>query len=1114
MSKITKIIICILTIIVINIGIFDKYLNIENGVFAAVNVGFTPIAADGTEGCAKHNLSWRLVQSATCTSKGKEEQFCKICKVVVDTKILPKKDHEFEFKKLDSTWHQEICNNCKYSKTMERHNFEADKCKFCSYEIKTESNTTNNVDNNKTPEQILCKHAYRWVVTKKSTCQEKGSVSYICKKCNYVAKTKEKPKVPHKYSIKATCISPKSCKNCGITSGVALGHSKKYVKIANDSENHKVTCRRCNYEIEEKHSYNKKDVCTKCKYKIELPKCTTENIIAGHKLTVKKRTVLGKNNKDYDKFHNVIKYCTNCKKNITILEQHGDFNVKGKCTCGYIDTTKIKCTRSKFVEGHDVKKLGYEERAYYHVINYHCNTCGVDTIRTESHKYNDEECVCGRRTTLKICEHGSFSLKVVKTEQTKDKMNKKHWDIIKCSKCGTETKELTSHVFGENRKCSCGAQFTIAVSSTSTMDGKNMILTPGTSAKIIVTHNSDLEESFSFESNNSEVKVTQDGIVSVSEDVTKNSNASIKVTSNSYSNVTEKINVHVSTLNANVIIKGPTEGFLVSPIELVAEIDGNLTNYEKNEIEKTIKWSTNKTNGNFSSSKGTKVIFTPTKVGKIEIEVTVKINGKDTSRKIIIDIQNVITKKPNKKMTIMLDEVLMLQDVQGLSKISGNSVKIDGNVLKGQSIGTSIFKDIDGNLYEITVTNRVVFIEDVEILIDKKELYVGDKANVTIKIKPENATESYTISKIGSCFDYDFANNKIVGVSEGTSKILVKTNSKNKSFNKEFKVKKQVVEFLNSELLIGIKSEGMKIPIDFSNIDKTLIKDILYSSANEKNVIVKKDGLDGYVKGVKVNKNPTKIKVIIQLYLEKGSEEIRTIEGEVNVRVNDSGFDKIDTNMFVNEGRKDLKYAVIYLPGSGALKGPGEERMFLERNMDMYYVNDKEYDSDIFIYDTWQRQDDDMEVIVENLLKYYGVSSVEEFNRQNYRISTVSFSQGTSVNIALVDYMVELGFVFDQMIMFDCNSEQISNNNVNGKTGEEQLQSILQNNDTIKIQINTSDENTDTSKVLYKAGEKLVEEFGEERVSLNVIEGTTHVGATSIIKAPESEKIMDDLANE
>ena len=83
------------------------------------------------------------------------------------------------------------------------------------------------------------------------------------------------------------------------------------------------------------------------------------------------------------------------------------------------------------------------------------------------------------------------------------------------------------------------------------------------------------------------------------------------------------------------------------------------------------------------------------------------------------------------------------------------------------------------------------------------------------------------------------------------------------------------------------------------------------------------------------------------------------------------------------------------------------------------------------------------------------MSSVEEFNRQNYRISTVSFSQGTSVNIALVDYMVELGFVFDQMIMFDCNSEQISNNNVNGKTGEEQLQSILQNNDTIKIQINT-----------------------------------------------------------
>ena len=221
-------------------------------------------------------------------------------------------------------------------------------------------------------------------------------------------------------------------------------------------------------EEEEEHIFNTNGVCTRCKYKKEAPKCTSESIIEGHELTVKKSSKLAKTNRYYTSLHNVLKYCATCKKTITVIENHGNFDKKGKCACGYIDPTKIECTRSNFTEGHDVEKLGYEERVNYHVINYHCNTCGVDTIRTETHKYVDEVCVCGRTSTVKICKHSTANLKVIKTEKMDDAMSKKHWNVIKCSICGAESRELASHMFNEGIKCSCGTKFAISATTTST----------------------------------------------------------------------------------------------------------------------------------------------------------------------------------------------------------------------------------------------------------------------------------------------------------------------------------------------------------------------------------------------------------------------------------------------------------------------------------------------------------------------------------------------------------------------------------------------------------------------------------------------------------------------
>jgi len=107
-------------------------------------------------------------------------------------------------------------------------------------------------------------HSHKYdsgTVTKKASCTAAGVKTFTCSTCGST-KTEAIAKLSHDYAA-ATCKAPKTCKNCGATSGSALAH-----KYDNGTVTKKATC---------KNTGVKTFTCSACKAtKTEsIPKLTT-----------------------------------------------------------------------------------------------------------------------------------------------------------------------------------------------------------------------------------------------------------------------------------------------------------------------------------------------------------------------------------------------------------------------------------------------------------------------------------------------------------------------------------------------------------------------------------------------------------------------------------------------------------------------------------------------------------------------------------------------------------------------------------------------------------------------------------------------------------------------
>lgn len=124
-------------------------------------------------------------------------------------------------------------------------------------------------------EEPECFHSETdWVIATRATCTTTGLKMLSCEKCG--EKTQIIPAIGHAWK-NATCTNPKTCDNCNLVEGSALGHSyiSKVEKEATCTQQGEelFTCSLCNdsytQKIEAKgHSYNQQatgeDICAVC----------------------------------------------------------------------------------------------------------------------------------------------------------------------------------------------------------------------------------------------------------------------------------------------------------------------------------------------------------------------------------------------------------------------------------------------------------------------------------------------------------------------------------------------------------------------------------------------------------------------------------------------------------------------------------------------------------------------------------------------------------------------------------------------------------------------------------------------------------------------------------
>lgn len=311
-----------------------------------------------------------------------------------------------------------------------------------------------------------CSHPVSKRITKReATCTETGLAQIRCASCNALIKPVTIPKKAHSYKA-ATCTKPKTCSNCGATSGQKLGHnwnvtSNNQETVGSSSVCTRTTtkykCSRCGISREEikpvmTHSFAPSS-CTEPK------KCSVcgyaEGTASGHKET----TEWGKESS----YH--YKLCTVCSQKLkmsshtytwkhdsnqhyqecTVCKYQSGFakhtlNSNGKCTvCGYINATsvcphttstrkttkeatcasvgkyEIRCSKcNELIDTGEIPKKShtissnwsYDSRGHYKKCT-ECNQKISSTVTNHVIDPSTYKCICGYldKNSMPKCEH-------------------------------------------------------------------------------------------------------------------------------------------------------------------------------------------------------------------------------------------------------------------------------------------------------------------------------------------------------------------------------------------------------------------------------------------------------------------------------------------------------------------------------------------------------------------------------------------------------------------------------------------------------------------------------------------------------------------------------------
>ncbi|MBP3300926.1 MAG: hypothetical protein J6M34_05420 [Clostridia bacterium] len=139
---------------------------------------------------------WETVTEATCTAEGEKVRICSECQKE-DRQPIEKKEHDLSLKETT------------LAATCTTEGKETWGCANCDY---TEEHTVKATGHKETK-----------TVTAEATCSKQGTAVYTCSVCN-VTREEVLPTKSHSYSP-ATCKKPKTCEDCGATSGEKADHT-------------------------------------------------------------------------------------------------------------------------------------------------------------------------------------------------------------------------------------------------------------------------------------------------------------------------------------------------------------------------------------------------------------------------------------------------------------------------------------------------------------------------------------------------------------------------------------------------------------------------------------------------------------------------------------------------------------------------------------------------------------------------------------------------------------------------------------------------------------------------------------------------------------------------
>ena len=937
-----------------------------------------------------HLYQWQTVKEPTCTETGLKMKICSRCSVKDGNQIIPATGHNYSEATYTSPKKCKICGVTEGSAL--KHDF-ADatctspkKCKICGV-----------------TEGSALKHDFA-----DATCTEPKT----CKICGATTGSV----LWHNYSV-ATCTTAAKCSRCGETNGKELGHNYKYISI--NSEYHKKVCTRCNDSTQNKHVMSN-NTCTECGYTEAEEKCEQGKPLSGHTLD----TTLAITYEIQSTKHIKTTKCMTCRVAIERKEEAHKFSERKDCT----SIPKCECGRMESQNiGHNLVATRLDDKQH----SVKCKICDYNAAN-ELHVYSNGKCLAcnsdevSDKQKLKPCTDAGENWVITYEKMSDERF---HLFVITCQKCGKLIREKEEHIF-KNGKCTqkgCEIEFDFSIEMEKDSKG-NMSLQPGESKKITVKHNAGNQNvKFMFESSNPSVAtVDSNGNVKANSGLTDGGQATITITSDYGKKKTINVEVEkIITIEMN--IAGNSIGYISEDMVFTSIIKADKENVNIAEIESQVSWQISAGNAKLLQNKGAKITLKPNAVGNVTLTATVQVNNKGYAASITIKVDEYVVKEAKEKTTIKIGDSIRLGNVGSLTRISGESAELIGNVIRGTTVGVSVFKDSNGKTYEISVVDKIINIEAIDIKLSKNLVFVGETSQLEIIVTPENAIETYEISTTSGL---SINNNTVTVTKEGKHEIYAKSESGLVTAKLEVNAKNEELVLNNTSVKLGMSSKSSKVPVDTTKLSEITLKTLKYSSSNPSIV-------DVTAEGIIVPKGYGETKIVVTADLMRGGngslvKETKSVEYAVKI-IDGSTYSKEAENVYVKQGVGDSKEVLIYFPGTG---GKGNQNNGLKTSNELYYTNnDKEYNNDIFTCNHGGENTDAASKakiaanVETELLNYYGVTK-EEFIAQGYSISVAGFSAGGPLAAEVAYILYSEGYTIDTLGLLDARFSDLNEGHV------------------------------------------------------------------------------------